>query len=185
MPTLNIQNQLISYTLNRSTRAKRLSMRRTIDQWLVVSQPSHISDTQVDTFLTAKSTRILKHHTQRTLKKINTPDLANHTREHYLQHKRQAMQLAINKVEQWSKVIPYPYNTIKVKQLKTKRWSCSNKKNLNFNYKILFLEESLQDYLVVHEMCHLREMNHSHRFRGLVEEYYGPYQVARKTLRTH
>jgi hypothetical protein len=49
------------------------------------------------------------------------PDFSNHTRQHFLAHKQAAYDLASRKVEQWSQIIPYSYNTIKVKQLKTKR----------------------------------------------------------------
>lgn len=184
MLTLAIQNQSIPYTLRKNPRAKRLTMRRTTSQWLVVTQPRTISEHTVQQFLQSKSSWILKHHTRKQFLQESNPDITTHTREHFLLHKQAAYDICIQKVEQWSQLIPYNFNTIRVKSLKTKRWSCSSKKNLNFNYKIIFLPETLQDYLVVHEMCHLKEMNHSDRFRNLVEQYYGPHQLARKQLRS-
>jgi len=62
------------------------------------------------------------------------------------------------------------YNRISIKSLKTKWGSCSSKKNLNFNYKILFLSEKDRDYLIVHELSHLVHMNHSSKFWDLVCE---------------
>lgn len=183
MPTLTVQNQSIPYALRKNPKARHLTMRRTTNQWLLVTQPRGISDSIVKQFLQSKSSWILKHHTRKQTLQESNPDITTHTREHFLAHKQAAYDLCVNKVEEWSNKIPFMYNTIKVKSLKTKRWSCSSKKNLNFNYKILFLPEQLQDYLVVHEMCHLKEMNHSCRFRSLVEKYYGPHKQVRKQLR--
>lgn len=182
LKSIVLEEHIVYYTLNKSATLKRLSMRWTTQWELIVNQPTYFSDTMVANFLATKSSRILRHYGRFQTKKLH-PNFWNHTRQHFVTHKTQAFDTTVSKVQQWSQIIPYVYNTIKVKQLKTKRWSCSSKKNLNFNYKILFLPESLQDYLVVHEMCHLKEMNHSHRFWSLVEEYYWPHYEARKQLK--
>jgi predicted metal-dependent hydrolase len=66
----------------------------------------------------------------------------------------------------------------------TSRWgSCSSKKNLNFDYRIYFLPKHLQEYLIVHEVCHLKEMNHSPRFWALVARAVPDYMARRKELR--
>ena len=179
---ITIQNHTLPYTLNQSSRLKRLSMRRTSLWELIVNQPKLVSTTTVQHFLKTKQSWILKHYLRFQKRKTDT-NLSTSSRQHFLEHKEQALALAIQKVEQWWQVIPYDRNTIRVKQLKTKRGSCSSKRNLNFNYKILFLPEHLQDYLVVHEMCHLKEMNHSHRFWALVEQRYWDRKDARRQLK--
>jgi predicted metal-dependent hydrolase len=64
------------------------------------------------------------------------------------------------------------------------RWgSCSRKKNLNFNYKLIQLPLELADYIVVHELCHLQEFNHGQGFWNLVGETIPDYKARRDELR--
>ena len=52
------------------------------------------------------------------------------------------------------------------------RWgSCSNKKNISLNWRLILIEPKLQDYIILHELAHLTEMNHSRRFWNLLESY--------------
>lgn len=70
-----------------------------------------------------------------------------------------------------------------IKNTKTKWGSCSSKKNLNFSYKIALLDPELQDYLIVHEMCHLAEMNHGKGFWDLVAQQIPHHVALNKKLR--
>ena len=116
-------------------------------------------------FLQSKENWILKHI--KAPKQIN-PYLQIDSKEHFLKYKEQALTLCKHKTEYWAQMMGLKYNKISVKKLKTKWGSCSSKKNLNFNYKIIFLPEKEQDYLVVHELSHLVHMNHSKEFWDLV-----------------
>jgi predicted metal-dependent hydrolase len=87
-----------------------------------------------------------------------------------------------NKVDEFSRKYGFNYNKVTIKNL-TSRWgSCSNKKNLSFNLKLMYFKHEVIDYVVVHELCHLKEMNHSKKFWELVEEIIPNHKEYRKTL---
>ena len=70
-----------------------------------------------------------------------------------------------------------------IKNHKSRWGSCSGKGNLNFNYKVVLLPLPIADYIIVHELCHLQEFNHSAKFWALVGETIPDYVVRRKQLR--
>ena len=86
-------------------------------------------------------------------------------------------------VEEYTKVYGFKYNRIAIKDNKTNWGSCSSKKNLNFNWKLIFAPLDVIDYVVVHEVCHLKEQNHSSRFWDLVEKEYPDYKEKKKWLK--
>jgi hypothetical protein len=75
------------------------------------------------------------------------------------------------------------YNKVFIKNQRTRWGSCSSTRNLNFNYRIITLAPELQDYLVVHELCHLQEFNHSQAFWDLVALQISNYETLRTQLR--
>jgi predicted metal-dependent hydrolase len=64
----------------------------------------------------------------------------------------------------------FHFNRVTIRGQKTRWGSCSSSKNINLNYKLLFLEPPLVDYVLIHELCHTLEMNHSARFWELVAD---------------
>jgi len=79
----------------------------------------------------------------------------------------------------------FQYNAVRVKAMRSQWGSCSPKKNLNFNVKIMFLPDTLVDYVVVHELCHLKELNHGKRFWNLVERILPDYLEREKELKRY
>lgn len=70
-----------------------------------------------------------------------------------------------------------------IKDVKSRWGSCSSKRNLNFNWRLVMAPMEVLDYVVVHELCHLKEMNHSKDFWALVEEILPDYKKSRNWLR--
>lgn len=75
------------------------------------------------------------------------------------------------------------YGRITIREQKTRWGSCSSKGNLNFNWKLILLAPELLDYVVVHELAHRREMNHSKNFWKIVEAELPDYRERRRRLK--
>ena len=102
---------------------------------------------------------------------------------HYSKNKETARGIITEKVKKYNEIYQYRLGRISIRSQKTRWGSCSKSGNLNFNYKILFLEEPLADYIVVHELCHLQELNHSQKFWNLVAQVFPNYRQIRSELR--
>lgn len=103
--------------------------------------------------------------------------------KHYAAHKEAARSLTLARLHHYNQYYNLSWNRVAIRNQRTCWGSCTSLKNLNFNYKLLFLPEHLQDYIVVHEMCHLKELNHSAHFWSLVSETLPEYRFLQKELR--
>lgn len=75
------------------------------------------------------------------------------------------------------------YNALRVKEVKTRWGSCSAQKNINLCWRLILLPRECQRYVAIHELCHIREMNHSARFWNLVREFMPDFAHWRKHLK--
>jgi len=102
---------------------------------------------------------------------------------HYLKHRQEAQQMILSRVSYWNQFYGYAYNRVVIRNQKRCWGSCTSLKNLNFSYKILFLPDNLRDYIIVHELCHLQELNHGKEFWNLVEQCIPAYRESIKHLK--
>lgn len=103
-------------------------------------------------------------------------------REWYI---RQAREIFARRVAYYANKLGVSYGKIRVKEQKTRWGSCSEKGNLNFNWKLLLAPPQILDYVVVHEVCHLKHMNHSADFWSCVKGLLPEYESQRTWLREH
>lgn len=94
-----------------------------------------------------------------------------------------ARALVTERLKHFNQHYHHKYNKIFIRNSRTRWGSCSSRANLGFNYRAAKLPPELLDYLVVHELCHLKEMNHSKNFWGLVSETIPDWKVRRRQLR--
>jgi predicted metal-dependent hydrolase len=90
------------------------------------------------------------------------------------------------RVDFFAKTMGLEYSEIKFKKLKSRWGSCDSKKAITLNTQLMKVEKELIDYVVVHELSHIRHMNHSKYFHAHVEKYLPNSMILRKTLKnTH
>ena len=118
----------------------------------------------------------------RKAKKRRTP-LRKKNRKEYLACKESARQLVLERIKHYNAFYQFKVGRISIKNQKSRWGSCSKKGNLNFNYKIIFLPKEVADYIVVHELCHLGQFNHSPAFWQLVAQTLPQYQELKKKLK--
>lgn len=99
------------------------------------------------------------------------------------QNRELARQRITLRVEYFAPLVGVTYNRIFIKEQKTRWGSCSSLGNLNFNWKLILLDEELLDYVVVHELAHRKQMNHSPTFWAEVERVLPDYRERRRRLR--
>jgi hypothetical protein len=89
----------------------------------------------------------------------------------------------LDRVAYWSERMDARYRRVFVKDQRTRWGSCSVDRNLNFNWRLTMAQPEILDYVVVHELAHLTEMNHSKRFWAIVERWCPDHKVHRRWLR--
>ena len=97
-------------------------------------------------------------------------------------YRHEAGRLIAGKVENTGERLGLAYRRIALKEMRTRWGSCSVKGNLNFNWKLILMPEPVIDYVVVHELTHLKEMNHGKKFWALVEKECPDWRERRKWL---
>jgi len=175
------KNQAIPYSVRVSRRARRLRVAVYCDSRVVLTLPVGFDFNRAEEFIKAKLGWITK--ALNYFKRFEGRVFIKSGKREYYKHRAQALSLAKSKVEQWNKFYNFSYNRVSIKNQKTRWGSCSKKGNLNFNYKVVHLPEDLLNYLVVHELCHLRELNHSSRFWELVAKTVPNYKILRQKLK--
>ena len=103
-------------------------------------------------------------------------------RRHYKKHKELARALVSQKIAKYNAFYNFDFGKIAIRNQRSRWGSCSKKRNLNFNYRLAFIPEPLVDYVIVHELCHLGEFNHSKNFWNLVAQTIPNHADLRKQL---
>lgn len=171
-------------TLIRSRR-KSLAIEITPELQVVVRAPARMPVREINAFVQEKDGWIRAHlqrmaEKRRLREQYREPALS---KEELQELATQAMKLIPQKVRYYAPIIGVTYGRITIRNQRTRWGSCSGKGNLNFNCLLLLMPEEVLDYVVVHELCHRKEMNHSVRFWAEVEKILPDYRQRRKWLK--
>lgn len=152
---------------------------------VTVRAPRSASEKDIEEILKKKEAWISKHieKTKETKERFEAEPTEKLTREKVIALAEEALKVIPERVEYFAKVIGVTYGKITVRNQKTRWGSCSSKGNLNFNCLLMLAPPEVLDYVVVHELCHRKQMNHSKAFWLEVEKVLPDYKEARKWLK--
>lgn len=175
--TINLAGHEIEYELLSSRQAK--TMRLEIKGGgLKVVKPFFVPFFFIEQFIKAKAVWVIKNLA--VTKTYVAPPVI--PQEELVILKRRAAHLILKSLEFHNLSYGFKYKSLSIRDQKTRWGSCSRQGALNFNCRLALLPSRLLDYVAVHELCHLKEMNHSAKFWALVAQTIPDYQERRKEL---
>lgn len=171
-------------TVIRSNR-KTVAIQVNSDLSVTVRAPYSASEKDIEEILKKKEAWISRHieKIKKTKERFEAEPTEKLTREKVIALAEEALKVIPARVEYFAKVIGVTYGKITIRNQKTRWGSCSSKGNLNFNCLLMLAPPEVLDYVVVHELCHRKQMNHSKAFWLEVEKVLPDYKEARKWLK--
>lgn len=177
---ITLKNKKISYILKKNRRSRYMRLSVSPDASVRVSVPWGFDEAAVEKFLIEKAEWLLG---KLSFFKNKNSIVPSGDRKDYLKNKELARQIAETKLRYFNNFYGFDWKNVSIRNQKTRWGSCSGKGNLNFSYRIVYLGEEICDYIIVHELCHLREFNHSKKFWALVGKAVPDYKKIRKRLK--
>lgn len=150
------------------------------DGVLVVKAPYGTRKQRIESLVSSHEDWINKHIKKQIEKNKKYEGL---TEERIAELRKAAKQILPAKVAYYAKIIGLKYSRITITSAKTRFGSCSSKGNLAFSYRLMMYPEEAIDYVVVHELAHLVEMNHSPAFYKVVAKILPDYKERIKLLK--
>ena len=167
-----------SYQIIRSSR-KTISLEIRPDGSILVRAPRRMSDRAIGEFVLSKESWL-----REKLRKYEArPQLPPLTNSELDTMKKQAKEDLIVRVNRFAPLVGVSFGRITIRAQKTRWGSCSRESNLNFNCLLMLCPEDIRDYVVIHELCHRKEMNHSSRFWAEVAAVCPDYAARRRWLK--
>lgn len=172
--------EIISYEVKRYKRAKHVRISVKPGGRVVVTLPWWAPKYLADEFVQKQMAWIQKARE----KMVQVEPLQRTgTVEEYKKYKKEALKVFTQRLVELNTNYEFSYKRVSIRNQKTRWGSCSKTGTLSFSYRLLLLPEAVRDYVLVHELCHVKEMNHSKRFWELVAQTVPNYRVLRSELK--
>lgn len=168
--------------LIRSNR-RTISLEITPSGQVLVRAPRNMAEAEIQGFVEEKSSWLAKHLKRREEDMDSLQAEGRFTEEEIEKMLKLAKQVIPEKVAYYARLMGVTYGRITIRKQKTRWGSCSREGNLNFNCLLMMVPPEVLDYVVVHELSHRLEMNHSSRFWSQVEKVIPNYRKLRKWLK--
>lgn len=155
------------------------------DATVLVRAPYFMKNAEICKFVKEKEHWITEHLNKAKERQKKAEDVQKLTIDEVKQLADLALKVIPEKTRYYAESMNVQYGRITIRNQKTRWGSCSGKRNLNFNCLLMLAPDEVIDYVVVHELCHLIEMNHSKAFWGEVERVMPDYKKRRQWLKDH
>lgn len=163
------------------SRRKSLTIQVEPDLSVLVKAPADVPFSLIKKFVLSRSEWITqKLDTYQNAPKPLSFSMSDKEKKHCKKEAREQIQ---KYVDEYAVKMGVSYGRIAIREQKTCWGSCSSKRNLNFNWKLILMPPEIMEYVVVHELSHLFEMNHSKQFWKIVETYIPDYKARKKWLK--
>lgn len=173
----------MEYELVRRKGMRYMRMHIDVGGRVVVRTGLRTSLRAIEEFLGEKRDWIEEQRSLVSVRAHQHPIVFNKAR--YIQHKEAARLHLVSRVGRLREQFGFTVSGISIRDQKTLWGSCSTSGRLNLNYRLYFLPFELQEYVIVHELCHLLHHNHSKKFWALVESALPDYKVRDRALRRY
>lgn len=150
---------------------------------IIVRAPKRMTRREIDVFLNEKRGWIEKHWDRVQERKKQAEGLGPFTMEEIYALADKALAIIPEKVRKYASIVGVTYGRITIRNQRSRWGSCSGKGNLNFNCLLMLFPDEVIDYVVVHELCHRKHMNHSAAFYAEVERVFPEYRRCQNWLK--
>ena len=172
----------ITYEIIKSSR-KTIAVEVRQDGSVLVRAPRNCPQSRIDTFLKEKQAWVLAKVEEQKEKEADSMKIQPLSEAEQRLYRDKARDIFEQKVSYYAQMMGVSYGRIAIRDQKTRWGSCSGEGNLNFNWRLIFAPAGVLDYVVVHELAHRKEMNHSPRFWKVVEDTMPEYRKYQKWLK--
>ncbi len=176
---IDIDGTMVPYRVRSVARSRSVRISVNARGELVVSKPARLHRMYAQRFVETQRDWIATRLAHARSEAAKHPRVAYDARA-----KRAALALVRARLAHFNELYRFRIGKLSIRNQRTRWGSCSRGGDLSFNYRITALQPRLADYLVVHELCHIGEHNHSQRFWALVAQHIPEYRALRAELRT-
>lgn len=181
--TIELERKRVAYTFRVSKRARGVRLSVACGGVFTVTAPPWMRTSRIEAFILKKSAWVLDKIRYFSRFPRVTPVRRVNRRKHFAEHKEGARALVEKRLAHFNQRYGFAWKKVAIRNQRSRWGSCSRNQNLNFNYKLALLPPHLADYIIVHELCHLGELNHSPKFWALVARAIPEHKKLRKELR--
>lgn len=160
------------YTLKRSKR-KSLALEISYTAEIIVRAPMHLSQRKINNFV-QKHEQWIEKHLEKQSKRQCAKEL---TTQQIAELKKQAREVIPQKVEYYSNLMELYPTGVKITSAQRRFGSCNGKNSICFSYRLMQYPSEAIDYVVVHELAHIKHKDHSKNFYSLIAQYMPDYKA--------